>query len=166
MMYRRLNALADESLFAQAYMWAQEAPRWFRESEEVFNGESFGDYHLKVCEENRFSVGFFENEILVALMTFTEWAPGLLEVDLSAARGVNVKELGDSAFELRCQFFERGLKELFSFVDSRNKGAIGICHEAGLKEDGVEMYRGASGSKPIRWIRLNYDYNRWLEDTQ
>jgi hypothetical protein len=159
MIIRRLNP-TERDLFAEAWSWRLNAPRWYQDSDKVFGPESFEEFMELAHGEDQADLGVFNPE-LVGLITLTMRAKNVYEAHLSAKRGTSVDLLSDAAFQVRNLLFEQGMEEGYVWVASKNHAVKRICANAGFYANFVTMLKGLSHGRPIEWHQLVTTRAQW-----
>jgi hypothetical protein len=147
---RPLRPLEDLSLLAAVYGWARGAPGWLRESQGVWGREGFGPFALAHLEE-RTTFGLFGGGRMFAAVTLDAWGAGLYECHLSARKGADAGDVTGCAVELRNRLFAAGARELFAWVDARNRGARDVLTACDFRDAGLVMLKGERRGRLIEW---------------
>lgn len=151
MTIRRLDLEKDADAYREAYYWDKDYPRWFRETDSVFKPD-FETFMEQAEKDDQADIGVFNPE-LVGLVSMTQRGKGIYEAHLRAKRGTDVDVLAQAAFQVRHSLREIGMKEVFVWVNKKNKAVQKLCMMAGMRLQGLTMIK-PSGEKLTYWLRM------------
>ena len=161
MTIRRLNPIADITLFNQSYSWLEQSPRWRRETEAVFGTLDYHEYIAALANPERCDIGIFECDTFTALVTLTLRAPAIYEVHFEARRGASPRAVVQAGWEIRDQMFDYyDMQVAFTWTPHWNRRVLAINKAIGFSPDNVSMFRGVARNQPIEWVRYSLSKER------
>jgi hypothetical protein len=152
---RRLDPEADEGLIREACDWLDAQPLYFKNADAAWGREDADTYLRLMRERPQIDHGVFLNGRMVAVITVTMEGLGVYNSHLMVKRGSDplaIAQAGAWVFE---QLRERGMREGWAWLASKNWGARRVLELIGLRQDGVEQIKGQSHGQPIHWLRYS-----------
>lgn len=153
---RRLDPATDTALYAAAWAWNTDAPRWVRDCAKVFEAADFVEFLCQATDPARADVGIWEDNKFTGLITVVLRATGIYEAFLAAKRGASLDILGTAIEDVKAVLTRSGMFQTFVWIAAQNRAILTLCELAGFSLTGLEMYKGATHSRPIRWRQMNY----------
>lgn len=151
---RRLDPDKDEDLIREALSWIDDAPLWFRNADAAWGPDTPETYLNQMRQDGQADFGVFDPE-LIAVITITLAGKGIFNSHLMVKRHANVDSLIIAAASLMKQLFEHNMREGWSWLAKRNRGAQRIVEAIGMTRDGVSMLKGQSHGRPLSWVRYS-----------
>lgn len=151
---RRLDPVADEALFRQAFSWENEnLPRWYTEAHNVWGVDTWEEYLERTRRDTQIDTGVFtEDGAFVGLVTVIRERPGIWEAHLSGATHGKPDYLAMGAMMTAHSLFQAGVATAFiSWVMSRHHGAARVNEIAGMKRTGITLLKGQVRNRLIEW---------------
>jgi hypothetical protein len=153
---RRLNSPADVALYEAAWQWNLDAPRWVRDCAKVFEAADFPKFLAQASDPARVDVGVWEDGQFTGLITLVLRATGIYEAYLAAKRGASLDHFGAAIEDVKAVLTANGMVQTFVWIAAQNRAILNLCEAAGFQPTGLEMYKGATHGRPIRWRQMNY----------
>lgn len=144
-----IKLVTDHALLREAFSWSENAPRWFRESEEPESVEEF----LETADQRLF-YGIFDKE-MKALLRFTPFVEQVLSVDLFATRDISMPVLTQASASIQAYLYDKGVANgFFGWIPTFNRSIRGLYAELGFQFSGVACYRGKTHNRPVKWLLM------------
>lgn len=153
---RRLNATADIALYETAWAWNTDAPRWVRDCAKVFEAATFAEFLAQAADPARADVGVWEDDQFTGLITLILRRTGIYEAYLAAKRGASLDHFGAAIEDVKAVLTRSGMVQTFVWIAAQNRAILNLCETAGFDSTGLEMYKGATHGRPIRWRQMSY----------
>ena len=153
---RRLDPTTDTALHAAAWDWNTAAPRWVRDCAKVFEVPTFAEFLAQASDPGRVDVGVWEGDNFTGLITIILRDTHVYEVFLAAKRGACLDALGTAIEDVKAVLTRAGMLQTFVWIAAQNRAILTMCEALGLNFTGLEMYKGATHGRPIRWRMMNY----------
>ena len=153
---RRLNPPTDVALYEAAWQWNLDAPRWVRDCAKVFEATDFTEFLTRAADPARVDVGIWEDGQFIGMITLVLRAIGVYEAYLAAKRGASLDHFGATIEDVKAVLTVSGMVQTFVWIAMQNHVILNLCESAGFKLTGLEMYKGATHGRPIRWRQMNY----------
>lgn len=153
---RRLSSTTDIALYRVAWQWNTDAPRWVRDCTKVFEAANFAEFLAQATDSGRADVGVWESGQFTGMISVVLRDVGIYEVFLAAKRGASLDALGAALEDVKAVLTASGMFETFVWIAAQNRAILTLCKAVGLDFTGLEMYKGATHGRPIRWRMMNY----------
>lgn len=153
---RRLSPTLDTALYRAAWQWNAAAPRWVRDCAKVFEAADFATFLAQAADPARADMGVWEGDQFTGLYSFVLRATGIFEAFLAAKRGSSIDILGAAIQDAKAVLTNAGMVQTFVWIAAQNRAILNLCEDAGLNFTGLEMYKGATHGRPIRWRQMSY----------
>lgn len=139
----------DEKNLRTAWAWAENAPRWFTESQDKETEEDF----LSTADEKLF-YGIFDKE-MTALIRLTPYSGKVFEIDLFADRKTDLNVLTEAGLSVRDYLIDKGIaKGFFGWISRQNRGIRKLYASLGFTACGIKCYRGKTHGRPVEWLLM------------
>ena len=149
---RRLNPKIDQALYAQAFEWEKNYPRWLRDAEKACSVPLPEFLERAVT---RADIGIFAPDFC-GMVSIIPRGEGVFEGHIWARRGSAVSVLAEAVDRIRQSLVrDVGMRAGFVWIVKNNRPIKKVCILAGLTPDGAEVVDGESHGKPIVWQRLS-----------
>lgn len=155
---RRLDPQTDTALYRTAWQWTADAPQWMRDCAKVFEAADEATYLTQAANPYRVDVGIFTPHFS-GMITLILRAKGVYEAYLACERGSSLDHLFAALNDVKRTLTASNMRQTFVWIAFRNHAILALCEAAGFTATGLEMYRGASHGRPIRWRQLAYVNN-------
>lgn len=146
---RLLDVEKDKDVLTEAWSWRDDAPKWFRESLDIFK-ETFDEYMNAVPSELHY--GVFD-ERAIAVIRLIEAEPYVFNIHLSARRGAEFDTLVVAGAALRDYLFENGVKGFFGWLPTINRGVARLYRSLGFTDTGLRIYKGQIHGKTVEFVQ-------------
>lgn len=153
---RRLNATTDADLYKTAWAWNTNAPRWMRDCLKVYEADDLAEFLRRAADPARADVGVWQDDQFTGMITLILRAVGIYEAYLAAKRGSSLDPLGDAIEDVKAVLTRYGMVQTFVWIAAQNRAILNLCEAAGFNSTGLEMYKGATHGRPIRWRQMSY----------
>lgn len=153
---RRLDPTTDVPLYQAAWQWNADAPRWVRDCAKVFEAADFAEYLAQAADRCRIDVGIWEDDQFTGLITLVLRATGIYEAYLAAKRGASLDHFGAAIEDIKAVLTASDMVQTFVWIAAQNRVILNLCEAAGFQPTGLEMYKGATHNRPIRWRQMSY----------
>lgn len=153
MTIRRLDPSVDLDCYRQVWAWHEALPRWVRDALSAYSVATFDEY-MKLADGPRTSIGVFDGDTLIAMITVDLVAKDVYELHLASVRRPSSELILEAFVNLSKVLFEElKARMAVSFTPSYDKGILALVRAAGMRQDGVEKLHGVSRGKVVRWVR-------------
>lgn len=153
---RRLDPAADTALYQAVWSWNADAPRWLRDCAKVFEATNFDEFLAQAADPGRADVGIWNDTQFTGLLTFVLRAVGVYEAFIAAKRGAPLTALAAAIEDGKAVLTKAGMIQTFVWIAAPNHAILTLCEAAGLNFTGLEMYKGTTHGRPIRWRQMSY----------
>lgn len=143
-MIRLLDSEKDRDVLVEAWNWRESAPKWFRESLEIFK-ESKEEYLEAAPRELHFGV-FAENEA-TAVIRLVEEKPWVFCIHLSARRKTDFNLVLEAGLALRDYLFSQGVQSFYGWLPTVNRGVSKLYESLGFSDTGIRVFKGTIRGK-------------------
>jgi hypothetical protein len=151
MLIRLLDIEKDASVFREAWDWAREAPRWFRDAMDVWK-ETFEEQMEAARNELHYGV-FLDDEPAAVIRLIEAW-PWVFNIHLSARRRTPLDVLVEAGSTLRDFLFAQGVKGFYGYIPTQNRGVIRLYEALGFFDSGVRCFKGMTHGRVIEWKHM------------
>lgn len=148
---RLLDEGKDKGLLEEAWGWQDDAPQWFRESQDS-EKETLSDF-LETAGE-KLLYGIFDDG-LTAVIRLNPFNNKVFSIDLFAKRKTDWTLLCEAGKSLQMWLFDNQIANgFFGWIPSRNRSIIKLYNALGFIHNGVICYKGKYHNRPCRWLLM------------
>lgn len=141
---RLLNIDKDMPIITEAWNWRFTAPKWFRESLDIWK-EDFDE--MLAAMPNELHYGVFVDDQPTAVIRLIEERGQIFNIHLSAKRKTDFEVLLQAGSSVRDYLFDRGVKSFYGFLPTVNRGVSHLYERLGFTDTGIRIYKGTIRGK-------------------
>jgi hypothetical protein len=146
-----MDAERDAEDLRIAWGWMDSSPRWFRES--LATWKETLDEFIEDAEREMIYGIYLEGEI-TAVIRFIPDKNQMFDLHLYAKRKTPFDVLLQGCRSIKAYLFDKGVKGLYGWINTRHRGVIRLYRELGFTDNGARETKGEAHGRPLEWMNF------------